>query len=178
MNNSWWRLGALLLALLGAGPASADIVIGQSVPLSGILATTGRDMMLGAKICFDAVNARGGINGQRIQHVVRDDGYKTDETLRLTRELIDKDKAVALIGYAGTGNVSELLKQNVMAARNVPLIAPYTGGEPLRNPFNPWIFHIRASYGDETAAMVEQLATSGIKRIAVFYQNDPFGQAG
>ena len=57
----------------------------------------------------------GGINGQKLKHVVKDDGYKTEDTVRLTKELIEKDKAVALIGYAGTGNISELLKQGVLA---------------------------------------------------------------
>lgn len=156
----------------------ADIVIGQSVPLSGSLASTGKEMALGVKVYLDAVNAQGGINGQKLKHVVKDDGYKTEETVRLTKELIEKDKAVALIGYAGTGNISELLKQGVLAAGNVPLIAPYTGGEPLRKPYNPYIFHIRAGYADEAAKMVEQFVTTGLTRIAVFYQNDPFGLAG
>ena len=183
---SAFRMGracALLYVLASLTPgfiqtARAEIVVGQSVPLTGILASTGKDMMLGAKICFDQVNARGGVNGQRIRHVVKDDGYKTEETVRLTKELIDKDRAVALIGYAGTGNVAELLKQNVMAGRNVPLIAPYTGGEPLRKPYNPYIFHIRAGYADETEKMVEQFVHTGINRIGLFYQNDLFGMAG
>jgi branched-chain amino acid transport system substrate-binding protein len=63
-------------------------------------------------------------------------------------------------------------------AGGIALVAPYTGGEPLRSPFNPWIFHIRASYGDETEAMVRQFVGTGLTRIAVFHQNDPFGQAG
>jgi ABC-type branched-subunit amino acid transport system substrate-binding protein len=171
-------LFVLALPLL-IGTAMADaIVIGQCAPLSGSLASTGKEMALGVRVAIDAANAQGGANGVPFKHALKDDGYQTEETVRLTEELIQKDKAVALIGYAGTGNISELLKRNVLSRGNISLIAPYTGGEPLRNPFNPWIFHIRASYGDETAAMVEQLATSGIKRIAVFYQNDPFGQAG
>lgn len=177
------RYGVLLSGLLALltsfiQPAHADIVVGQSAPLSGILASTGKDMVLGVKVAFDQANARGGVNGQRIRHVVKDDGYKTEETVRLTRELIDKDRAVALIGYAGTGNIAELLKQNVMASRNVPLIAPYTGGEPLRKPYNPYIFHIRAGYGDEVDKMVEQFVHTGINRIGLFYQNDLFGMAG
>lgn len=167
-----------VLVLGGGHVQAADIVIGQAAPLSGTLASTGKEMVLGAKIYFDSVNAQGGIGGRRIQHVVKDDGYKTEETVRLTRELIEKDKAVGLIGYAGTGNIAELLKQGVLAARNVPLVAPYTGGEPLRKPFNPYIFHIRAGYADEAERMIEQFTGVGLNRVAVFYQNDAFGQAG
>lgn len=113
-------------------------------------------MVLGAKVYFDAVNAQGGVGGNRIRPVVKDDAYKTDETVRLTKELIDQDKAAGLIGYAGTGNISELLKQGVLASRNVPLVAPYTGGEPLRKPYNPHTFHIRTGYADEIERMVDQ----------------------
>ncbi|MBS0346838.1 MAG: ABC transporter substrate-binding protein [Proteobacteria bacterium] len=185
MLNKWRQglLGGCLLALIlgfaGSPPARAEaLVIGQSVPLSGVLASTGKAMALGVRLAIDAANAAGGVGGRTLTHVVKDDGYQTAETVRLTHELIRRDKAVALIGYAGTGNIAELLKHGVLADGNIALIAPYTGGEPLRSPYNPWIFHIRASYGDETEAMVRQFVASGLQRIAVFYQNDPFGQAG
>ena len=168
----------LVFALGGGSVQAADIVIGQAAPLSGTLASTGKEMVLGAKVYFDSINAQGGIGGRRINHVVKDDGYKTEETVRLTKELIEKDKAVGLIGYAGTGNIAELLKQGVLAAGNVPLVGPYTGGEPLRKPYNPYIFHIRAGYADEAERMVDQFTGVGLNRVAVFYQNDAFGLAG
>ncbi|MFO1346367.1 MAG: ABC transporter substrate-binding protein [Rhodocyclaceae bacterium] len=64
---------------------AADIVVGQVAPLSGVLASTGRDMVAGARIYFERINANGGIRSNRINHVVLDDGYKVDETVRLTR---------------------------------------------------------------------------------------------
>jgi ABC-type branched-subunit amino acid transport system substrate-binding protein len=155
-----------------------DIVIGQVAPLSGVLADTGKDMVLGAKVYFDYVNEQGGVHGKRIRHVVKDDGYKVDETVRLTREVINKDGALALIGFAGTGNVGELLKQKVLEEANIALVAPYTGGEVLRTPFNPYIFHIRAGYADEAEGIVDQLIMLNMKRIGVMYQDDPFGKAG
>ncbi|WP_240635909.1 ABC transporter substrate-binding protein [Caldimonas tepidiphila] len=171
-------LAAAALFWVASASGAGEIVIGQSAPLSGSLASTGKEMALGARIYFDTVNAQGGIGGRKIRHVVKDDGYKTEETVRLTQELIEQDKAVGLIGYAGTGNISELLSQGVLASRNVPLVAPYTGGEPLRSPYNPYIFHIRAGYADEIERMVEQFTSVGMNRIAVFYQNDAFGLAG
>ena len=70
-------------------------------------------------------------------------------------------------------DVTRLLEQGGAA-----LVAPYTGGESLRNPFNPWIFHVRAGYADETELMVQQLTTLGMNRVAVMYQDDGFGKAG
>ncbi|WP_420474259.1 ABC transporter substrate-binding protein [Noviherbaspirillum sp. ST9] len=158
--------------------AADDIVIGQVAPLSGVLADTGKDMVLGVKVYFDSVNDKGGVHGKKIAHVVKDDGYKVDETVRLTQEVIEKDGAVALIGFAGTGNVGELLKQKVLEKAGIALVAPYTGGEILRSPFNPYIFHIRAGYADEAEGIVNQLVALNMKRIGVMYQDDPFGKAG
>lgn len=169
---------AIAAALLATGASAADIVVGQVAPLSGVLASTGRDMVLGARIYFDHINASGGINGSKIRHVVVDDAYKVDETVRLTQELIEKQQAVALIGYAGTANVGEVLKRGLLESGKIALVAPYTGGEVLRTADNRNIFHIRAGYADEAEHMVDHLVTLGVKRIAVFYQNDGFGEAG
>jgi ABC-type branched-subunit amino acid transport system substrate-binding protein len=172
------HIAAALFALTSLCASAADIVVGQVAPLSGVLASTGRDMVLGAKVYFEHINANGGVNGSRIRHVVLDDGYKVDETVRLTRELIDKHGAAALIGFAGTANVGELLKQRILADADIALVAPYTGGEVLRTTENRNIFHIRAGYADEAEHMIDQLVTLGVKNIGVFYQNDGFGEAG
>jgi len=60
----------------------------------------------------------------------------------------------------------------------VPFIGPFTGAEALREPFNKSVFHVRASYYDETALIVKQLTQLGLKKIAVFYQDDAYGAAG
>lgn len=164
-------------AIAGTSHA-AEINVVQVAPLSGVLASTGKQMVLGGKIYFDWVNATGGVNGAKIKHIVVDDGYKVDETVRLTKEALADPDVVALFGFAGTANVSKLLTDGVLEAGAAPLVAPYTGGEALRNPYNPYIFHVRAGYADETEHMVHQAATLGMSRIAVMYQNDAFGKAG
>lgn len=183
MQGRRWKMLAAGLALVasqawGEGRIEGRIVIGQVAPLSGVLASTGRQMVVGAKIVFDEVNAAGGVHGAKIEHRVPDDGYKVDETLRLTRELAARPEVLALFGFAGTANVGKLLEEKLLAQTGIALVAPYTGGESLRRPFNPWIFHVRASYGDETEHMVQQLTTVGLERIAVLYQDDAFGKAG
>jgi ABC-type branched-subunit amino acid transport system substrate-binding protein len=174
------RAFAHVLCLAGfAAPALAqDIVIGQVAPLSGVLASTGEQMVLGGRIWFEHVNAQGGIHGQKLRVVVADDGYKVDETVKQTRAMLANPEVVALYGFAGTANVGQLLADKVLDEGKAALVAPYTGGESLRKPFNPWIFHLRAGYADETEHMVRHLVAIGIHRIAVVYQDDGFGQAG
>lgn len=166
------------LALLHTVAQANALLISQVAPLSGVLASTGKQMVLGGEIYFKHINDSGGIHGRKIKVLVTDDGYKVDETVRLTREALAKPDVLALYGFAGTANISKLLSDNVLKDGGAALVSPYTGGEPLRTPFNPWIFHVRAGYGDETEHMVQQLVTLGMNRIAVMYQDDGFGQAG
>ncbi|ROZ75725.1 ABC transporter substrate-binding protein [Ramlibacter sp. WS9] len=170
-------IGALVFAAAGMAQA-ADITIAQVAPLSGVLASTGKQMVLGGKLYFDHINAKGGIHGQKIKVLVADDAYKVDETVRLTKEMLAKPEVVALFGFAGTANIGKLLTDKVLEEGGAPLVAPYSGGEPLRSPFNPWIYHVRAGYADEAEHMVQQLTTLGMNRIAVMYQDDGFGKAG
>ena len=153
-----WARAALAVVLLCPSvycAAAAELVVGQVAPLSGVLASTGRQMVVGGKIYFDAINAQGGVHGAQIRHEVVDDGYKVAETKRLTRELLAKPEVLALFGFAGTANVTQLLTDGVLDAGGAALVAPYTGGESLRSPFNPWIFHVRAGYADEAEHMVQ-----------------------
>ncbi len=177
--KQWVKQAAAVLALGGGGSVfAADLVVGQVAPLSGVLASTGAQMVLGGDIYFKYINATGGVHGQKIKHLVVDDAYKVDETMRLTREMLARPDVVALFGFAGTANVGRLLSEGVLAQGGAALVAPYTGGEVLRTPFNAWIFHVRAGYADEAEHMVQQLTTLGMNRIAVMYQDDGFGKAG
>jgi branched-chain amino acid transport system substrate-binding protein len=173
-----FKFFAGLVALCAAAAHAADITIAQVAPLSGVLATTGKQMVLGGQVYFNHINDKGGINGQKIKVLVADDGYKVDETVRLTKEMLAKPEVVALFGFAGTANVGKLLTDKVLEEGGAALVAPYTGGEPLRSPYNPWIFHVRAGYADEAEHMVQQLTTLGMQRFAVMYQDDGFGKAG
>ncbi|HZY19219.1 MAG TPA: ABC transporter substrate-binding protein [Ramlibacter sp.] len=176
-------LAVAALAFAGAALAAgakdgSEIVIGQVAPLTGTIAGTGDEYVAGGAAYFAHVNASGGIGGRRIRVVVKDDSYKPEQTLALTRELLEKEQPLALFGFVGTGNVLALNKNRVLEDAGIALLAPYTGALDLREPMNPHIFHVRASYSDETARMVEQLSTLGLRKFAVFYQDDPFGKSG
>lgn len=176
----WMKLlGACALWAAAAGAGAADdIVLGQVAPLTGTIAGTGDEYVAGGAAYFAHVNANGGILGRKIRVVTRDDSYKPEQTLAHTRALLADDKPLALFGYVGTGNVLALNKNKVLEEAGIALMAPYTGAQDLREPMNPHIFHIRASYTDETSRMVEHLHTIGLRRFAVMYQDDPFGKSG
>jgi ABC-type branched-subunit amino acid transport system substrate-binding protein len=173
-------IAVLALAALPAaaqqGVTSNSILLGQSVALTGPAAQLGINMRNGLKAYFDDVNAKGGVHGRKIELVTLDDGYEPARTVPNTKKLIEENKVFALVGYVGTPTSVPAIP--VFTEAKVPFFGPFTGAESLRQPFNRYIFHVRASYYDETEKIVEQVISTGGKKIAVFYQDDAYGQAG
>ena len=152
-----------------------SLVLGQSAAFTGPAAQLGIQMNKGAQIYFDRVNAQGGINGHRIELRILDDGYEPDRCKANTEKFI-KDEVFALFGYVGTP--TSVAAMPVFNEAKMPFFGPFTGAEALRDPFSRNIFHVRASYYDETGLIVKQLTALGLNKIAVFYQNDAYGKAG
>jgi len=173
------RSAAAGAALVGMGaPLRAQgnkIVLGQSAALSGPASALGQQFRAGANLVFERLNQRGGVNGRMVELLSVDDGYEPDRCAENTKKLIDQG-VFALFGYIGTP--TGVVALPIATQAKVPWIAPFTGAEALRAPFNRYAFHVRASYYDETAEIVRQLTSVGIKRIGVFYQNDAYGKAG
>ena len=175
---------SFLLALGTALPATAQtpgvtpntVLLGQSAAFSGPAAQLGIQMNAGAMAYFDYINKLGGVQGRTIMLKTRDDRYEGDLAAENTRKLIEEDRVFALFAYVGTPTSAAALP--IFTEARVPFIGPFTGAELLRNPLNRYIFNVRASYYDETEKIVEQLVSTGIQKIAVFYQNDSYGKAG
>jgi len=167
-------LGASALALPALAQSRA-IVLGQSAAFSGPAAQLGIQMNAGARIFFDSVNGSGGVHGQSIELRTLDDGYEPDRCKANTEKFI-KDDVFGLVAYVGTPTCAAALP--LVNEAKIPFFGPFTGAQILRDPFSRVVFHVRASYYDETELIVKQLTTLGLTRIAVFYQNDAYGKAG
>ncbi|HEY9237347.1 MAG TPA: ABC transporter substrate-binding protein [Burkholderiaceae bacterium] len=170
-----WLAGSSAALALPAWAQNNRIVLGQSAAFSGPAAQLGIQMNSGAKIYFAALNAAGGVNGSSIELRTLDDGYEPDRCKANTEKFI-RDDVFGLFGYVGTPTCLAALPAVVDA--KIPFFGPFTGAEALRDPFHKSVFHLRASYYDETALIVKQLTSLGLKKIAVFYQNDAYGKAG
>jgi len=179
------QLKALFCLLLLAGPARADevgvtanrILFGQAAAMSGPSSALGLKMRQGILAAFAEVNAKGGVHGRKLELISRDDGYDPDRSALQTSRLIDEDKVFALIGAVGTP--TSLQTVPVAKAQNVPFIGPFTGAAFLRDGDLDNVVNIRASYAAEAEAWVKHLTEDRhIKRIAIFYQDDPYGRDG
>jgi branched-chain amino acid transport system substrate-binding protein len=179
INRRNFTLCAAAIAAAGFRPAQAQsdskIILGQSAAFTGAAAQLGIQFNAGAKVFFDQLNTKGGIHRKQIEIVALDDGYEPDRCVENTKKFISDD-IFALFGYIGTP--TSLAALPLAAKANVPFIAPFTGAMGLREPLYKNVFHLRASYNDETELIVKQLDALGLNRIAVFYQNDAYGKAG
>lgn len=166
---------AALLGLPAVRAQEGRLVLGQSAPFTGPAAQLGIQYHSGARLYFDQLNAQGGIGGRSIVIRTLDDGYEPERCAENTRKLLSED-VFALFAYVGTP--TSLAALPLATRAQVPFIAPFTGAMALREPLQKNVFHLRASYNDETALIVKQLTHLGLKKIAVFHQNDAYGQAG
>jgi branched-chain amino acid transport system substrate-binding protein len=167
-------MGASPRGEVGVGPRS--ILVGQSAAFSGPSGELGREFREGAHQVFDQMNAQGGIHGRQIVMVYRDDRYEPDLARRNTERFINNDKVFALFGYVGTPTVKAALP--LIERHRLPLVAPLTGAQLIRQPSNPLVFNVRASYHQEIKAIVSYLHRYGRRSIAVVYQNDAYGRDG
>jgi branched-chain amino acid transport system substrate-binding protein len=161
-----------------AGVSDKEIVLGQSLGLTGPLAELAPDITHAAKAYFDMVNARGGVNGRRIRSVILDDGYQPANTLKTVRHLVEDEQVFALYSMTGTANVAGVLPMLAAEKPPVPVFAPFTGADAVRGPNLGHVFNIRASYSDEIEKLVQHLSTIGIQRIGVLWINNGMGQDG
>jgi len=172
-------------ALMAAAPSasaedgvSADkVVFGQAAALDGPASALGQGMKIGLEAAFAEANKAGGVKGRKLELKSVDDGYEPTKAIEAVKKLLDEDKVFALAGAVGTP--TSAATQPIATAAGVPFIGAFTGAEFLREPYKPLVMNVRASYFQETEAMVEHLTKDlGATRIAIMYQDDAFGQAG
>jgi ABC-type branched-subunit amino acid transport system substrate-binding protein len=173
---------AVLLAVAGLLPGGAlaaeNIKVGMSTALDGPASALGQGVKLGVEAYFDKINEAGGVGGRKLELVALDDGYEPERAAPNMRNLIDQG-VVAVIGNVGTPTA--IVTVPIANERKTLLFGAFTGAGVLRkNPPERYVINYRASYAEETAAMIDGLLGAGIKpeEIAFFTQNDGYGDAG
>ncbi len=152
--------------------AWAEIKIGQTAGFSGAVAASVKEATDGAKLYFDAINARGGVSGNHIQLVSLDDKFDPKLAATNAKQLIDEG-VISLFLNRGTPHTQAIMP--LLAEAKVPLVGPSTGAMVLHNPVNPWVFNVRATYQREAERSIAHLSLIGIDRIAVVQVDDSFG---
>jgi len=172
---SFW--GNTRVVIAENGVTENEILLGQSCVLSGPAKEIGISMRAGLNACFAKVNEAGGIKGRKIKLISLDDGYEPERAIFNSRELIEKYKVFTLIGEVGTPTSVAVVPMAEKAG--IPFFGPFTGAEFLRTPFKKYVINVRGSYYQEMEKLAHYLVDNqGKKKIACFYQNDGYGEAG
>lgn len=167
--------GAASVARAEPGVTASQVIIGSTLALSGPLAGAGIAHTAGLNAAFKAANnTGGGIGGRQIKLISLDDAYVPSRTVENTRRLIEEQQVFALVSSMGTGNTAAILP--AVEKAEVPLVGPVTGAASLRKPGLKNVFHVRASYRDETERLMQQLLSWGLKSLAFVYLDNPFGK--
>jgi ABC-type branched-subunit amino acid transport system substrate-binding protein len=156
-------LPVVIAALLATGVSafaeegvSADkVVFGQATALEGPASALGQGMKLGLEAAFTEINKAGGVKGRKLELKSVDDGYEPSKSIEVIKKLLEEDKVFAVAGAVGTP--TSAATQPIATAAGAPFIGAFTGAEFLREPYKPLVMNIRASYFQETEAMVEHL---------------------
>ena len=167
-------------AAVARGVTANEIRFGLSAPLSGPAKQLGQQMMIGIETAFDSVNDEGGVHGRMLRLVAADDGYEPERTALVIKGLYEKDRIFGFIGNVGTPTA--VVSLPFALQHHMLFYGAFTGAGFLRrDPPDRYVFNYRASYAEETAAVVHYLVSiRKIKpdQIAVFAQEDSYGDAG
>jgi ABC-type branched-subunit amino acid transport system substrate-binding protein len=162
------------------GVTDSEIRFGISAPFSGAAKELGQNMQRGIEAAFRVANANGGVHGRQLRLIAADDGYEPARTAETMKKLFEKDEVFGVIGNVGTPTAVVAVPYALQ--RKMLFFGAFTGAGLLRkDPPDRYVFNYRASYAEETAAVVYYLVK--VKRlkmtqIAVFAQQDSYGDAG
>jgi branched-chain amino acid transport system substrate-binding protein len=162
------------------GVTNSEIRFGISAPFTGPAKELGQNMKLGIETAFNVANVNGGVHGRQLRLIAADDGYEPTRTAVTTKQLYERDQVFGLVGSVGTPTAVVALPYAL--DRKMLFFGAFTGAGLLRNdPPDRYVFNYRASYAEETAAVVNYLVkVRGLlpEQIAVFAQQDAYGDAG
>ena len=162
------------------GVTDSEIRFGISAPFTGPAKELGQNMKLGIEAAFNVANANGGVYGRQLRLVAADDGYEPMRTAATMKQLYESDQVFGLVGNVGTPTAVVALPYAL--DRKMLFFGAFTGAGLLRNdPPDRYVFNYRASYAEETAAVVNYLVKVrrlAPEQIAVFAQQDAYGDTG
>ena len=168
------RWAAVALGLCVSLAAQAQILIGQTAGFSGAVAAGVKETTDGAKLYLDAINAQGGVNGQKIELIQMDDKFDPKLAAENAKVLITEKNVAALFLARGTPTTQAIMP--LLEQYKVPLIGPSSGAMVLHKPVHPWVFNVRATYQREAERCIRHLTGTGVTRIALVQVDDSFGQ--
>ncbi len=153
------------------------IKFGSSLPLSGINKELGLAVEEGALTYFQYANKHKLLGKKKIKFISYDDQYEPELTVDNLNKLLKKDKVFALFGFVGTPTIKAIMP--IIRESDIPFVAAFSGASFLRKPPRDNFINFRSSYADEIEKIIKYLVDiKHLNKIAIFYQNDDYGDDG
>jgi branched-chain amino acid transport system substrate-binding protein len=168
-------------AMFTTGAYAADIKLGVSGPFTGGSASMGVSMRDGVRLAAKEINAAGGINGNKIVLVERDDEAKNERGVQISQELINNEKVIATLGYINTGVA--LASQRFYQDAKIPVMNNVATGTLITHQFPnaPENYIFRNGAPDNIQAPMiakEAVEKRGLKKVAILADSTNYGQLG
>ena len=168
-------------AMLATGANAADIKLGVTGPYTGGSSSMGVSMRDGVRLATKEINAAGGINGNKIVLIERDDEAKNERGVQIAQELINNEKVVATLGYINTGVA--LASQRFYQDAKIPVMNNVATGTLITKQFpnaaENYVFR-NAAADNIQAPMIakEAVEKRGLKKVAILADSTNYGQLG
>src|SRR2546423_6529342 len=160
--------------LISTAAAQSTIPIGLVQPLTGAFAAAGTDVVNGAKIAADEINAKGGVLGKKVELITEDTKSNPTEAASVTEKLITRDKVPVLMGAsASTATLAAMPK---LMEYKVPMLVETSSSSKITTAGNPYIFRIAPPSEVEAEVFGKTVGKLGIKKADFLVVNNDWGR--
>jgi branched-chain amino acid transport system substrate-binding protein len=178
MFKRWLALGLALVLVIATGALvlaqSAPVKIGVIQPLSGPVAASGNYIRMGAEIARDWINAKGGVNGRKVELVIEDNKSDPKEAASAAEKLIVRDKVPAIMGAWGSSMTLAAMPK--LEEYGVPMVVETSSAASITKRGNPWIFRISPPSEMEALGLEPYVGKLGVKKADFLAVNTDWGR--
>jgi branched-chain amino acid transport system substrate-binding protein len=173
---------AVVGGLVAGGAVPAWAAAGAKVVKIGALfSVTGPASFLGApeaktvRMLVDKINAEGGINGSKLELIIKDTGGSPEKAVSFARQLIEEEKVLAIIGPSTSG---ETMQIKALCEENRMILVSCAAAEVIVSPIARYVFKTPQKDSQAVNWIYRVMKEKGLTKIAILTSNDGFGVAG
>ena len=174
-------VGICLLGALWFLTAAAAAAESTPVKIGALFSITGPASFLGApeektvQMLVEKINAAGGVNGQKLQLVIKDTAGSPEKAVSFAKQLIEEDKVLAIIGPSTSGETMKI--KDLCEENQVPLVS-CAAAETIVIPVAKYVFKVPQKDSQAVTWIYRTMKDMGISKIAIVSSTDGFGAAG
>lgn len=177
MRQHWSKINLAMATVFCAVAtmAHAEVIkIGVNQPLTGAVAASGTYVVNGARIAADEINAKGGVNGKKIELVIEDNKSNPTEAANAAEKLIVRDKVPVMLGAWGSSLTLAVLPK--LMEYKVPMVVETAGADKITTSGNPYVFRICPTNDMEARSFSRHIEPLKIKKADLLVVNNDWGR--